>query len=471
MHDAVGVIANEGAMAWALSEFGAARLGDARRTKRAVQVASDLVQRATASIPAAMKTWPSIKAAYNLFSNPAIKHTDLLSGAIPRTIERCASRSVVLSVQDTTSLHFGGAKRKGLGTTSQSTKRTGFQVHTALLVSKDDHEILGVAHQHAWVRGAKKPAYESSSQRKKRPRESEKWSRAAIAVGKELADRGLAPRVIQVCDREADIFEFIEECDRLQHGFVIRAAKNRLLDEREADETPQQRYLLDEVRTAPVVAEKFIEVPARPKRAHRVARLEVRVLQVSVCPPKSRERKGESLQFTIVLAIEVNPPSSKDQLVWFLLTREPVATPAEVLEVIRVYEARWLIEELHMAFKSGCATEARQLETAHGLMNFLAFATVIACQALTVRDAARRPEPPPATSVLRPQLLALLLLMKPRSLPANPTARDALRAIATLGGFIGRKRDGEPGWRTLWRGMERLLAAEAGYLLASPRSG
>jgi Transposase Tn5 dimerisation domain len=35
-------------------------------------------------------------------------------------------------------------------------------------------------------------------------------------------------------------------------------------------------------------------------------------------------------------------------------------------------------------------------------------------------------------------------------------SRRTQRAIARLGGFLGRKSDGLPGWQTLWRGWLRL---------------
>ncbi|MBS3917416.1 MAG: hypothetical protein KG012_20600, partial [Deltaproteobacteria bacterium] len=37
-----------------------------------------------------------------------------------------------------------------------------------------------------------------------------------------------------------------------------------------------------------------------------------------------------------------------------------------------------------------------------------------------------------------------------------PTLREAMRMVATLGGFLGRKRDGEPGTKSLWLGLQRL---------------
>ena len=36
------------------------------------------------------------------------------------------------------------------------------------------------------------------------------------------------------------------------------------------------------------------------------------------------------------------------------------------------------------------------------------------------------------------------------------TVYQFYREIAKLGGFLGRKSDGEPGWITIWRGWEKL---------------
>jgi hypothetical protein len=37
--------------------------------------------------------------------------------------------------------------------------------------------------------------------------------------------------------------------------------------------------------------------------------------------------------------------------------------------------------------------------------------------------------------------------------------------MTKLGGFLARKRDGEPGWQTLWRGWNYLYPRFDGYLL------
>lgn len=165
---------------------------------------------------------------------------------------------------------------------------------------------------------------------------------------------------------------------------------------------------------------------------------------------------------------ESRPPKGQKPLSWCLLTGEPIETLEDCLEVVRAYEGRWLVEELHMGFKSGCGTETRRLQADRRIINFLALATVVAFGMLSLRDAARRPEPPPASEYLSEVQLVLLDEMCPELSPA-PNAYEALRAMAGLGGFIGRKSDGEPGWRTLWRGWEQLLQAELGFRKAMLR--
>ena len=37
-----------------------------------------------------------------------------------------------------------------------------------------------------------------------------------------------------------------------------------------------------------------------------------------------------------------------------------------------------------------------------------------------------------------------------------PTLREATRMVASLGGFLGRKSDGDPGTKSLWLGLQRV---------------
>ena len=88
---------------------------------------------------------------------------------------------------------------------------------------------------------------------------------------------------------------------------------------------------------------------------------------------------------------------------------------------------------------------------------------------LRLRTLARTSSELPASHVLSPaQIEVLSAHRRTRALvPAQPTIRHALLAIAALGGHL--KRNGEPGWLTIGRGFQDLLVLEEGWLLASQR--
>ena len=454
------------AHAWALSEFGGADLGHEARTKRAVRFATALVQNPSASIPRVVRDAHQAKGAYRLLSNPKVDHDAILTGHIAQTVERCRGKDAILAIQDTTALSY--TAREGLGPVTNRGKARGFLAHTALAVSFDGgDEVLGVLYQRVWARSDEKLTQgESCVARKKRPRESEHWPATQRRIAEHFSQMQGRPRVIAVFDREGDIFEGFEALDEIGHSFIIRAAWNRLL-ETDGDD---KQYSLDAVKQAPVRAHRTVRVPGRAGQAARSAEMEIRAMTAVIRPPRNRGRHGESVSLNIVLALETNRAADADPLCWYLVTREPIETERDVLAVMRGYELRWLIEELHMGIKTGCSAEERQLESLGALENFLAFATVIAWQMLRLRDASRRAEPVPAAQILTATQMRVLRALRPRLKP-DCSAAEALRAIATLGGFMGRKSDGNPGWRTLWAGWESLLIAEAGFLIGKRESG
>jgi hypothetical protein len=455
------------ASAWALAEYGNADLGHAARTKRLVQIGARMVQSPASSIPKASDDIAQMKGTYRFLSNPKVSADGILSGHAGSTARRCLEIDVVLVLQDTTTMTFNTRKAlKGAGPTNDSSKTKGFFAHTSLVVTADGHEVLGVLQQHVWVRSRrKKPANESSRDRKRRKRESEHWANNQSKVAEVLqqcaaqAERP-RPHVIAVFDREGDIFEAMQTIVQLKHSFVIRAQRNRLVDD---DDPEAKHYSLDEVAKAPVIGSKSVELRAREGRPARVARLEVRATTVLLKPPLSCDRKGDSLEVNIVLARENEPPANVEPLCWYLVTREPIDTVDQVMRVIEHYEARWIIEELHMGLKTGCACEQRQLETVHALKNFVATATPIAVQLLQLRDAARRDLPAEQCNMMGASERIVLNAMRPRMMAKVRTARELMRVLASLGGFVNRNGDPDPGWRTLWRGFERLKTATMGY--------
>jgi hypothetical protein len=447
---------------WAQRAFGGAELGHGARTRRAVEVAAALVVSPSSSLPKACGG-AGAKRAYEFLSNAEVTHSGLLSGPVKDTQAACAKERSILLVQDTTAPSFGGrVRRDGLGPINDSPSAQGMLVHTCLALAESGR-VLGVLEQEVWSRPTtKRSRNETPTQRRKRSRESERWSRVARTAHERLVSHGVAAKVIHVADREGDIFELFEQLDALEDSFVIRATYDRRTTKGDGE---ARTYSLSEAESAPIFVCKQVDVPARGGKPSRVARLAIRAARVEVLPPKNRGRQGASVWMNVVIVEELEPPSEKDALRWNLLTREPIETGEDLLRIVDCYARRWTIEDFHMGLKTGCALEERQLESFDALANFLAIASAIAVHALQLRDAARAPEPRPASEVLTPIQLKLLRHAHPR-LPERCTAQEALRAVAVLGGFFDTSKKARPGWRTLYGGMQRLLEREAGYLRA-----
>jgi hypothetical protein len=64
--------------------------------------------------------------------------------------------------------------------------------------------------------------------------------------------------------------------------------------------------------------------------------------------------------------------------------------------------------------------------------------------------------------LMREEWQAAWIVARQKVPDKTPTLRQALHMIARLGGFMGRKGDGEPGVKSLWIGLERVAACVQG---------
>jgi hypothetical protein len=97
------------------------------------------------------------------------------------------------------------------------------------------------------------------------------------------------------------------------------------------------------------------------------------------------------------------------------------------------------------------------LEQAYRLESLVAVLALVAVRLLNTKLLARAfPDQTVGPEGASQQLLKLLenKVGKPKG---GWTQSTYWIAIARLGGFIGRKSDGMPGWQTIWRGWQRLL--------------
>src|ERR1700730_4554603 len=169
---------------WAVATFGAADLGDPRRTDRLILVASALAANPAASLPHALETWGETQGAYRLLSLDAYSYQDILVPHWSQTYDEAAQCSRTLLLADTTEFDFTGHQAlKGRGPVGNSKEDLGFSLHTVLAMNPQSQEILGCLTLEPFIRKLA-PVGETKAQRMKRDRESQAWEHSLQQIGR-----------------------------------------------------------------------------------------------------------------------------------------------------------------------------------------------------------------------------------------------------------------------------------------------
>ena len=369
------------------------------------------------------------------------------------TIERMKAHPLVLQIQDTSALDFTTHKStKGLGPYATDPKTLGLLMHSVLAVTPDGVP-LGVLYQNIWSR-ANYPS-QKRTKRHKLPieeKESFKWLKAMEECSRSI------PKSIQtvtVADREADIFEFFQKAIELREHLLVRAIHNRRV-------SGEYQLLYEQMSNIPEMGQCLVEIPRKPEEnlPPRQAKLSVHFCSVTICAGAKPVQKSD-LQLYAVFAREIEVPEGEDPIEWLLLTTIPVTNMSEATQKIEWYRERWKIERFHYTLKSGCRIEDLQLETSERLANAITLYSIIAWR-LTWLTYQARVTPNLSCEVIfeTHEWQALCCVVNQTNVPPSqpPTLQEAIRLIAKLGGFLGRKHDGEPGVKVLWRGLQKLNA-------------
>jgi hypothetical protein len=435
-----------------VNEFADADLGDVRRTKRLVELAHVLAQHPTAALPEACGDGAMLKAAYRFFSNDAIDPQDVLSSHIESTYSRLDKVPLVLAVQDTTEVDWTGhPATKGLGPLGH-TACQGLHVHSTLAFTPE-RVPLGLLAQHVWARD---PDDVGKRKRRKqlpiRQKESQKWLTSLEAVFN-ARDWCAPTRFVSVGDREADVFDLLAAERPEGVELLVRAAWDRCVD-------VPERSVWATVEAQPVVEHLLLQVPRRGTQPGREATLALRLCPLTLCPPRHRKSEGlPSVALWAVQVREIGPPMDVKPIEWLLLTTVEVCTAEDAIERVTWYVCRWGIEVWHRIVKSGCRIEARQLATGERLQRCLTLYSVIAWRVFYAIMLARAVPEMPCNVLLEIeewQALYCAIHHCPTPPEEPPSLDQAVRWIAQLGGFVGRRRRDQPGAETLWRGLQHL---------------
>ena len=442
------------------AEVTSINLGDRRLNRRAQRMLEILGNKPTVSIPAACGGWGETRAAYRLFNHPAVTAEAVLAPHVACTEGRLREHPRVLCIQDTTELDYTTKKGiAGLGPLNYETRR-GMYLHPTLALTPE-RVPLGLLDLHRLVREPGSLGLEKDPNRPLEEKESVRWVDGYARVN-ELAERLSDTRLTYIADREGDIYDLFVEapCPERSADWLVRVQHHdRLL----AD----GRHLREVIDAAPVLTDITFERPASNGRRARTVHQQIKVVRVTLKAPSRPDRNLPEVSVTALLATEPQPPADEDPLHWLLLTNLMVDTPEQAIEKLSWYLCRWQIEVYFKVLKSGCRIEQLQLETRERLEPALVFYMIIAWRVLYLTMLGRDCPQMPCDAVFADEeWKAVYLVTQRKPPPEQPPSLDTMvRMIATLGGFLNRKRDGFPGPKTLWIGLQRVpdfvLALEA----------
>lgn len=424
-----------------MDEFGEAQTGDKRLTKRLVKLAARLGDAPSASIPGACNGRSETQAAYRFLDQAradkrGLSWEKVLAPHLARTEERMAAHPVVLCLQDTTELDFNGQDIDGLGSLSYEAQR-GMYLHPTYAVTPQ-RLPLGIVDAWMWARPLD-------------TMESLRWIEGYERVA-EQAKRLPDTRLVYVADREADILALMQRAHALAHpaDYLLRAQHNRCL--------PQGGKLWEATLASEPLGEIHFTLPARTgQRARAVSQA------VHVCTVSLPDGQDGTMPVTCLIARETDAPAGQKPIEWRLLTNRSIASLAEAAELLEWYRCRWEIETLFHVLKNGCRVEALQLGEIKKLEVALVIYLIVAWRLAHLTRLARDKPDLPASEVFDQIEWQSAWLVAEKTPPKKtPTVREVVRQIAMLGGFLGRKGDGEPGVKTLWQGFARVSSFARG---------
>ena len=434
--------------------FATVDLGDARRTRRLIASAAQIAAMPRRTFNTTFN-WNDLRGFDNLCDAKTATVDALQHTHRQLTRQAMGEHPVVLVLHDTSEIDLTShAALTDIGPIGDGRGR-GILQHNSLAIVPDPRHVLGLAHQQLRIRKPA-PANETSGQRKKRERESVLWTNGIAAVGR--PPDGV--RWVDVADAAADDYEAMRASLDAGHDFLLRVSQNRQAWSDEA--RTQSTHMLDFARNLGSFGTDAVSIPARGGRAGREAVVHLAAARVWIpAPTQTKNRAGQPVIAAWVVRVwEPNPPTGVEPLEWILVTSVPGETLEQLKERRDWYACRWMVEVYHDVEKNGCGLEERRFETAARMMACLAILAVVAVRVFQLRTALDHAPAAKAETVASVEEVKVL-----REALGEPvkTVADFVRGVAMLGGFLGRKHDGNPGVETLWRGYHRLQDFLLGY--------
>lgn len=449
---------------WAVSQFAAADLGDARRTRRLVKLAAAMAGNSSGSIPQQTGGGADMKAAYRLFAANDVTHEAICSPHFEQTRRAASQIPMVFLIQDTMVLNYTSHRAcKGLGPIGNVEGFLGLHQQNVLAVNPTTGLPVGLMYQRHHLRTSRpKGSHADRAGRRALPleeRESYWW----IAAIQSLGSPPPGVRWVHVGDRGEDLFGVYQEARQQGADWLIRVCQNRhILTPEGADR------LLPYARRLPSRIQQSLTIRRRPTGGMEDVTLEIAGGPLTLLPSRNdaHYRGNEPVDCWVVRVWESSPPKGVAPMEWVLCTSLSCQSDRAVKFVAQGYGHRWMIEEFHKCQKTGCQVEMRRLEHTGRLEPLIGLLSVLAVQLLQLKFVSRdRPHAPARSLFEEPmvQVMANYLGCSERTL----TVGEFWRGIGRLGGHPGRKGDGPIGWLRAWRGWQSFQLIMLGAHLSS----
>lgn len=462
-------------MDWVIEELAMLSLGDKRLNKRAHKILTQLSRNPTDSIPTACSGAAETKAAYRFFDNEDVTPEKIQEAHREATLARMSKESIVLIPQDTTVLSFNTQyKRTDAGPTTTGSSH-GIYLHSAIAITPDK-VCLGALSSKQWHRKELQKLTRRERNQKDyalsiKDKESYRWLEN-YKKANEYASQLPNTTIVSIADREGDIYEIYKEAqsifdnEAMKAYYLIRAKTDRKVCTDKGKKTDYK--IKSALKNEDPLGEFNLELTATKKRKARTADLTVyaKTLCIGLPDKIKKEENYKPIEVTAILCVELNPPEGAEAIEWLLLTNLSVKTFEEAYEKIRWYSCRWQIEIFFKVLKSGCTIEKLQL-TENNFSAALSFYMIIAWRILYVVAIGRYCPEVACDCVFSKEEWQTTYIVVYRKKPPEkpPTLNEMIRMVASLGGYINRKSNSDPGVKTIWIGLrnmqEHLKAKEA----------
>lgn len=455
---------NETTMDWAVREFGAVRVPDARWRTRLIEMGAQAARRPGGTVSEVYNDPAARQGAYGLLECAEVTREQIAEAVYAAGARRCADLPFVYVPVDGSSVTITDLERaKEFGSVGDRAHGArGLKVISAILVSPQGVP-LGVGSQIWWAR-TDTAAARHRDQRRTENKETQHWLEAMQQCRKVIGEQAPQTRCWFQLDREGDAWPIIQDAEKQGHWFTIRGNHDRRVRLANGSQT----YLRTLLELQPILCSYQLAVSAGPGRKARTARMIVRACEATLDFRDKRTKRHFPKTLNVVLTREQGTtPEGEKPIEWLLLTNRPIGTVDELTQVVLGYAQRWRIEDFHRTWKSGaCDVEKMQLRSVGAAEKWATLLAAVAIRIERLKLLSRKePELPASEEFSAEELRAIVILRFGKKARQKVPERRAISLkqavywVAEIGGYTGKSSGGPPGSITIGRGLREVQAA------------